>query len=809
MKIYLIITFLCLAATVFGQNNYNISGKVVNQDSNPIDLTLISVFNQSDSSHVKSEYSDIDGTFSIIDLTDGAYLIRFKVAGFETLDTTLNLHGDVDLEEIVLQSNGQDIQAVHVTAKVPFIQRKIDRVVVTPDAMIANAGSNALEVLERAPGVTVDQNGVISIKGRTGVNIYINDKPSYLSGADLEAYLRTIPASSIKDIEIMENPPANYEASGNAGIININIKRTGLKGIHGNAAASYRRSRYNSTNNNINLNYNREKMGITASLNGGLWQSFQDLNINRYYLDNAGATTSSFEQSSFNHRSGHYLNGRMGLDFYPNTKTTFGAKYRGSTSPSARTVDNTSIISDNTGVMQQEVVADNTSETTFQSNLFGAYVTRTIDTLGSQISLDADYVQYVSSNNQLFRNYQYDANGNLTYEDRINGNVPSEINIFAAKSDFSKILKNESNFEAGVRSAFTQTDNEAIYSNTVGGVTTPDYGLSNRFIYDEWINAAYANYRMQAGRFGLQFGLRGEMTRLEGNQLGNAQVSDTSFVRTYTSLFPTFYASTRLDSAGLHVMNFSYGRRIDRPYFQDLNPFISPIDKFTFYTGNPNLLPTFTHNVSLAYSFKNLMNATLSYTKTSDEIRETLEIQNEIYYSRPGNIASSQFISLAVDGNIPVTKWYRINGYAEIAYVQFDSPLYNQQLNSKGINAFVSMTHSFQLKKDWSFELSGRWLNNQTASQLVIQGYAMMNAGVRKRMFEGRGDIRIAANDLFYSRVGNGVINNLEQTNADWNSKFDSRSVTLSLSYRFGRSNRNRQRRNSSGSENEQGRVRG
>lgn len=809
MKNICALLFLYLAFGITAQTSYSVVGTVSNEASQPIDLTLISVFNQLDTSFVKSEYTDSDGSFQITNLPGGDYILRFGAGGFEKLDRSISLTENLNLENVALTSDGIEMEAVQVTATVPFVQRKIDRTVITPDAMIANAGSNALELLERAPGVTVDQNGVIAIKGRTGVNVYINDKPSYLSGSDLEAYLRSLPAASIKNIEIIENPPAHYEAAGNAGIININVKRSTLKGVYGNAAASYRRSRYNSTNNYANLNYNRKKVSLAGSISGGLWENFQDLNINRYYLDNNGALTSSFEQNSFNNRNGQYLNGRLAIDFYPTEKSTFGFSYRGNTSPIDRKVDNTSIVSDNLGNLQHEVVADNLSATTFKSNLISGYFTRKLDTLGSQISLDADYVQYVSSNDQLFQNFQYDAQGNLTYEDQINGAIPSEITIYAAKTGYTKPFKNNSKFDAGARVAYTQTDNEAIYTNTIGGVTTPDYNLSNRFLYDEWINALYANYQMQAGRFGLQFGLRGEMTRLEGNQLGNAQVSDTIFVRTYASLFPTFHASTKLDSTGNHNLNLTYGRRIDRPYFQDLNPFISPIDKFTFYTGNPNLLPTFSHNTSLTYAFKNLMNVTLTHSLTTDEIRETLEIQNEIYFSRPGNIASCQFLSLAIDGNIPVTKWYRINGYAELAYVQFDSQLYTQQLNSRGINAFVSLTNSFILKKDWSFEISGRWLNNQTASQLVIQGYGMVNAGVRKRLFEGKGDIRIAASDLFYSRIGSGVINNLESTDADWNSTFDSRSVTLTLSYRFGSSTNNRQRRNSSGSEVEQQRVRG
>lgn len=793
---------------VSAQTSYSISGTISNASSEPIDLALISLFNQVDSSFVKSEYSDEDGSFQIMNVMEGNYLLRINAAGFEKLDQIIALQENLELDSIELTSDGQEIEAVTVTATVPFIQRKIDRTIVTPDALIANAGSNALEVLERAPGVSVDQNGVISLKGRTGVNVYINDKPSYLSGSDLEAYLRSLPASSIKNIEIIENPPAKYEAAGNAGIININIKRNTLKGFYGNTAVSYRRSRYNGSNNSLNLNYNREKVSFTANMYGGFWESFQDLNINRYYLDNNGALATSFEQNSFNNRKGFYLNGKFGLDFYPTEKSTFGISYKGTHSPDSRAIDNTSIVSDNMGNLQQEVVADNLSEATLGSNIFSGYFTRKTDTIGGQFSIDADYVQYVSGNDQVFQNFQFDAAGNLTYKDRINGEIPSEISIYAVKTDYSKPFKNNSKFEAGLKSAFTQTDNEAIYTNTIDGVTSPDYSLSNRFLYDEWINAAYANYQIQAGKIGLQFGLRGELTRLEGNQLGNALVSDTSFIRTYASLFPTFYASTELDSAGNHGLNFTYGRRIDRPYFQDLNPFISPFDKFTFYTGNPNLLPTFSHNTSLTYSFKNMMNVSLSYSLTTDEIRETLEIQNGIYFSRPGNIASSQFVSLSVDGNIPISKWYRLNGYLELAYVQFDSELYTQQLNSSGLNAFITLTNSFILKNDWSFEISGRWLNNHTASQLVIKGFGSMDAGLRKKILKDKGAIRIAANDIFYSRIGSGIINNLEQTNADWNSTFDSRSVTITFSYRFGKSTMNKQKRNSSGSEGEQNRLR-
>ncbi len=809
MKYRLFTLFLSSFSIAYSQTTFEINGAVFNESNVPLDLCAINLFQQSDSSFVKTEFTDQDGSFLLSGIEKGAYYILVKQFDYVDYKLDIQVEQSFTIPNIQLEKSAQDLEQVVVTHKVPFIERQIDRVVVTPDALIANAGSNALEVLERAPGVTVDQNGTILLKGRSGVAVFINDKPSYLSGTELENYLKTLPAGSIKNIEIMENPPAKYDAEGNAGVININIKRSTMKGLFGNTSVSYRRSRYNSSNNSLNLNYNRNKISLYANVYAGFWGSYQDLNINRYYLNQDNSLASSFEQNSFNENDGKYLDGKVGMDYYLSDKSTIGIAYKLSTSPSNRGVDNTALIRNASGDLVQRVVADNLSQRTFENNLINAYFSHSLDSLGSKISVDADYVNYKSTNDQTFKNYQYNQNEQLIYADLINGEIPSEISIYAMKSDYTKTLKGKSKLDAGLKTVLTKTDNEAIYSTTVGGVTTPDYNLSNRFLYDEWINSAYVNYSTELGRFGLQLGLRGEYTQLEGNQLGNAVTADTSFTREYASLFPTFYASTQLDSAGNHGMYFSYGRRINRPYFQDLNPFISPLDKFTFYTGNPNLLPTYSHNLSLSYSFKNMINTALSYSLVTDGIQETLEIQDSLYFSRPGNIASSQFLSLSVDGHFSVASWYDLNLYTEVALVSFKSDLYTEQLNSQGINVFASITNSFKLGKGWKIDVSGRALNDQVASQLLIKGYGTIDVGVQKNILKGRASVKVSATDIFHTQRGDGIINNLRLTNADWNSKYDSRSVRLTFSWRFGKSTMNKKKHNSSGSDAEQDRVKG
>jgi hypothetical protein len=806
-----VILMFSVVNSAFAQSNSNLNGVVKDGNNKGVDLAMVSLQRATDSVFVKSEFTDEDGSFTLSNIPKGDYFLQVNLLGYDQNKQSILVDGakNITVPIIHIKQSVEQLNAVTVTAKKPYIERKIDRTVVNVDAFIANEGSDILEVMERAPGISLDNDGGILLKGRGGVAVFINDKPSYLSGSELQSYLKSLPAGSVQSIEIMTNPPAKYDAAGNSGVINIVLKKNKLKGFNGNISASFQQGRYSSSNNSLNLNYNNNKLSLYANVATGFWNGYQDLNINRYYLNDAGERQSSFEQNSFNTNGGRYINSKVGMDYYLNDNTTIGVSYRYNNTPSSRGVDNNSIISDNQGNLNQTVVADNSTERIFRNHVYNAYFNHKLDSLGSSISVDADYVSYTSGTDQLFYNYLYDASDSLTFKDRINGDIPSDINIYGAKTDFTKVLSAASKLEAGLKTAFTQTDNEAIYSTTVDGITEPDYKLSNRFLYDEWINAGYLNYSHQIGPIGLQMGLRVESTQMKGNQLGNQENPDTSFTRNYTNAFPTFYASWKMDSIANNVLTFSYGRRINRPFFQDLNPFISPLDKFTFYSGNPNLLPTFSHNLSLAHTFKNMFTTSLNYSKTVDGINETLEIRDGIYYSRPGNIANSQTYTISFEGSIPVKEWYTINGYAELSHLTFDSKLYTQQLNSKGTYYYFSATNSFKMKKGWSADLSGQYRSDMVYAQLKLKSYGTINFGVKKNILNNAGSIKLSVNDILKTRRGDGIINNLDQTKADWNSTYDSRTVRLAFSWRFGKSTLKKPKYNSVGSSDEQNRIKG
>ena len=386
-----ILTFLCLSLfsihEIQAQAVNDLSGKVVDQNNKGVDLAMVALQRLVDSTFVKSEFTDVDGTYLITKIPVGNYILQVNLIGYEQYQKSIAIDStskQITFPPIVLAPSTNLLNEVTVTSKVPYIERRIDRTVINVDALSSNAGSDVLEVLERAPGISVDNNGSLILKGRSGVAVFINDKPSYLSGSELESYLRSLPAGTVKHIEIMTNPPAKYEASGNSGVINIILKKNKLQGFNGNVSLGFRQGKYRSSNNSLNLHFNKNKVSLYANTSGGFWKSYQDLTINRHYRSEAGEQLSSFSQNSYGLNEGQYLNTKFGIDYFLNDKTTLGLSYKISNNPSERNNDNNANVSDAQDNLTQRVVADNNTDRSFRNNVYNLYLNHKI---GSRVLL--------------------------------------------------------------------------------------------------------------------------------------------------------------------------------------------------------------------------------------------------------------------------------------------------------------------------------------------------------------------------------------------------------------------------------------
>ncbi len=809
---FLAILLLVLGLSSNAMAQVIISGKVAGAETKPLEGAIVNLMKSNGQSLIKTTFTEADGKFEFQNIQEDSVKIVISLLGYKNYISELipinKKNDNLELPLITLQSESKKLEEVTITSKLPFIERKIDRTLVNPDALISNAGGNALDVLSKSPGIMVDEKGNIKLKGKSGVLVLIDDKPTYLTGDELAAYLKALPSSAIQQIEIMTNPPAKYDAAGNAGVINIKTKRNKLKGFNGNVSVSYSQGRYARTADNVSLGYNNKKISIFSNLSYSNHNSFHDLTIKRRYKNEDLSTQSIFTQNTYIRPHSESYNAKLGVDYYLSTNTTVGINTKAVFLQSKMSSYNYANFLNPDLSLNKVVLADNGERNKFQNASINLNARHQFDsTAAKTISFDLDYVNYSTRLEQSYKNDVFLPDGISIYADRQSGMLPSLINIYAFKSDYSQALTGGHKIDAGVKSSFTHTDNDAQYTITQDGITKENYDLSNHFLYDEMINAAYANYSGAYKQLEMQAGLRFESTLYTGKQLGNVLKPKAEFDNNYNSIFPTLYLSYRLDSAARHSFNLSYGKRVNRPFYRDLNPFISPLDKYTYYEGNPRLLPTFAHNLSLAYTFNNMMTATLSYNNTNNQIQETIEIKDGIYYSRPGNIGLSNLLSLSLEATIPVGKWLTTTIYTETMNSHYQSKLYTQTLDSRGTYWYFNASNSFQLGKGWSAELGGEYITDFIDSQFSFGDFGHFSTGVQKKLFKDKGNLRINLSDVLYTNRIRGIINNLYLTDANWYGPRDTRVASVTFSYRFGTNNNKKAKHTSTGSETEQNRV--
>ncbi|MFT3796001.1 TonB-dependent receptor [Flavobacterium sp.] len=806
-----VVLFLLLPQLASAQSTGKISGSIQSADQKAISQMIVSLLSTNDNALVKTEITQPDGSFLFENIAFGTYIVSIEETGYKPFigqPVTLAENQPESKADIILEPlQANSIAEVTVQKKKAFAEYKIDRTVVNVDAMISSAGSDAMDVLEKSPGITVDQSGTITFKGKSGVMVFIDDKPTYLSGADLEAYLKSLPASMLDQIELITNPPAKYEAAGSAGIINIKTKKIKSKGFNGNVTSRVSGGKKYHSRNGISLNYKQNKVRVFGNANYATQEFENDLDIYRTYKNPDNSVKSFFDQSTDMNRRQNTANVKFGMDYYASDKTTWGMNFTGLSRYSNVKTDGNSDLRNPMRVLDSTIVADNYEKTRFLNGGANLNFSHEFDSIGKKITADADFLVYDDQKDQRYRNYIYQPDHSLSSSDESVGWLPSRINIYTFKTDYVHPMKKEQTFETGYKISYSQTDNIAEYNDIVGGASIPNYNTSNHFKYDEIINAVYVNYNRNFRRFSVQTGLRLENTISKGNQLGNVLKPASRFKKDYTNLFPTVYVMYKLDSIGNNQLAVNYGKRINRPYYQDLNPFLSPLDKFTFYSGNPYLEPSFAHNIELSYRFKGFFSTTASYSHTKDNIDETLEIVNEIYYSRPGNIAKSETISLNAQADVPFAKWLSTSIYAEVTNLRYDSPLYSQYLKTEGTFFYGSVNNRLVFGSGWSGELSGWYLSGVESGQVTTRPKSSINAAVQKKVFGDQGSVKLSINDMFYSNLNFGTINNLSQTDAWYENRGDTRYVALTFTYAFGKRFESKNSSERSGSESEQNRV--
>ena len=792
----------------------HLEGAVKDGQQRPLPGASVSLLKAGDSSTIQTVVADSRGAYAFGELPHGIYLLLVTATGYlKTYTASFELRGvGLQHQNLMLQSAATDLGAVTVTGQKQMVEQKIDRTVLNVDAAITNTGSNALEVLEKSPGVQVDKDGNISLRGKQGVIVLIDGRPSYLGGQDLANMLRGLQASQLSQIEIMTNPPAKYDAAGNSGVINIKTKKNRIRGFNGNLTAGMSQGVYGSTNESINANYRNNKVNIFGNYSFGRYNGYQQLDIYRRYINDDKSTNAVFEQRSNMRNRRTNNNFKIGMDYFLTPKTTLGIVLGGFDNPGSDIIDNTSYLKNAQLTVDSIVLAQNYMANTWKNGSANLNLRHQFDSTGHEFSFDADYIRYRVSNDQHFLNTTLSPSWVKWYDEQLKGDLPMNIDIYSAKADYTHPFNKTTRLEAGWKSSYVINDSKANYYVAGNSGWEVDYRKTNFFKYEENINAAYLNFNRQlTPKLGAQAGLRYENTNYKGHQYGNPARTDSSFRNSYGNLFPTLYVSYALNKS--NQLSVSFGRRIDRPDYQNLNPFLFFIDKYTYGSGNPYMKPQYSNNYELSHIYKGFLTTTLFYSVTTDLMTETFDQDKNADGSkgyativRQGNIGRRENTGISVNLQVPIGKWLTSMIYMNYNYNRFSGMLYGENLHIEAGNFMMNMNNQLRLGKGWSGEVSGWMRSRGVEGQILLDPMGQLSAGIGKQVAHGKGTVKLNVRDIFYTQIPKGRIN-FQATEARFRNSRDNRVVNLTFAYRFGKPFSNTQQRNRGGANEEQSRV--
>jgi hypothetical protein len=764
-----------------------IKGRILDENKNTFPYAAITLLKAQDSTLIKGTLSTDNGSYMLPVIKEGAYLITVSVVGYKKVTKgPYQINGDktsYELADIQLEQDSKLLKGVEIVSRKPLIERQIDKTVINVENSALATGNTALEILQKAPGVSVDKDGKISLRGKQGVNVMMDGKPSYLSAEQLANLLRSTEGSAIQSIELITNPSAKYDASGNSGIINIKFKKNRNYGTNGSVYVGAGMGKYYKVNTGISLNHREKKFNVFGNFDYGINERFNNTDIMR--VNNTSSQITYFDQTSSNKRQRYNTNYKAGLDYFINANHTIGFNLNGYNSHGNSLAAVKTLIGDKPLKTDSSVVASNPNDYKYTGSSYNLNYKGILDTLGQEISFDADYSNYPSLDNSKLSNKYLDAYGQQYKPDYIFRNAtPNKTKIWAAKADYTYPINPGMKLEAGIKASIVKTNNNYIFENFENGSWKNDPKRSNQFLYDENINAAYLNLNKKFKGTSIQLGFRAEQTNSKGNSITEQKIAN----RHYLDLFPSVFLNQELSKD--HEMGFSYSRRIDRPDYESLNPFTSYLDLYTYRYGNPFLKPQYTNAFELSYSRKKTLNISLAYSRTTDVITNVLltDTAKKTIFISNQNLATQDSYNLNISYPIQFCKWWNSSNTLTTYYTKFKTPNLMGNPYESGKLAFnLNSTQTLTIDPNTSIEISGYYQSKQVAGTLLISPQSNVDLGIKKTLFNKKMDLKFAANDIFKLQ-NNKIRSALPGQDYVIKEKWESQVFRLTCTYRFGSS---------------------
>ncbi|MBL7943386.1 MAG: TonB-dependent receptor, partial [Flavobacteriales bacterium] len=769
-----------MAAAIHLQAQHLITGTITDGNAQPLEFVNVLLLNAADSAMVKGAVTDATGRYEFESVNAGSYMVKCMIIGFETNTTeTISLSDkNVELPPIALTGTATEVGEVQVAAIRPMIEVKPDMTVFNVENTINSTGNTALELLRKSPGVTVDNNNNVMLKGRQGVQIWIDGKPAPLDGDALAAMLQNMQSSEIAAIELISNPGAKYDAAGTAGIINIRLKKNKNFGTNGTFGLGVAYGLHLRENGTLSINHRNEKINAFGNYSTSSGKSENYMNL--YRRQNG----SVFDQETvmLNNDIPHGF--KAGLDYFISRGNTIGVVARGNISTERGLNNSRTLIGPESGSeIEKVLVSDVVNNGDRKNASFNLNYMHT-DTLGKTLKVDLDYGIYrINALSDQPNSYLDPSETEILEVNNYRTSSPTEIDIYSAKLDYDfPILKGQ--LAVGTKISNVETANTFDFYNIDNSTAVLDSSRSNFFSYTENIAAAYLTYQRQLGKTGIQAGLRGELTRSKGALEALVQEDETNDT-SYFNIFPS--VSVSYNPSEMHGFVLSYSRRIDRPSYQDLNPFEYKLDELTYQKGNPFLRPQYTHNIELSHTLMYMYTTSLTYAYTTDFSTMNIYADGDASYISQTNLGKQQYAALSISAPVEIKKWWSIYLNATGYYQQTNANLDDgRKIDLDFISFNMYAQSSWMLPKDYSVEISG-WYNGPGLWGGSFKNSALgsLDVGAKKTWKDGRVTLRLSYTDLLRTAHWRGV-SNVGSQYMDARGGWESYVLRMDLSIKFG-----------------------
>jgi len=764
----------------------NIYGQLRDSSGNAVPFFALALLHAADSSLAKGTMTTDSGTFVFEHVPAGSYRLRSEGLGFAAALTetfTVDSLQDYRHPTIHLHAAPVSLGQVTVAAFRPMVEFRQGMVVLNVENNILASGNTVLDLLKHIPGVIVDAQNNITVNGKAGVRFMMDGRLQQLPAAQMMTLLGSMPAESVSGIELIKNPPARYDASGTAGLINIVTKKVKVKGFNGNVAQIVSQGKQFRSTSSLSLNYKANRLGLFSNVSY-LNSRLED----RYWmirrLDNQGQQT-LLDQDGRLLTDKSALSVNLGAEYELSPKTTIGLYVNAG--PNHGTFNSTASthIDDGLQAFSYSLLKYQTdTKEDINSPSVALNATHRFDSAGTQLVFSADYTNFLNTQNTLSENRFY-AGGDQEVMplSSFRSRIGRDFRILTQRLDLTKPFGKTLSLEAGLKASFADNGSDvklALTDPSTGSLTDAP-AFSYRYDYHERILAGYASVSRAWKKWNVQAGLRAEHTGV--NALN--QATAVGFTRSYLNVFPNL--AFDFAPSEKHSIQSTYSYRIDRPDYNQLNPMRVINEQLSYTTGNPQLRPQYSHNANLDYSYRHFITAGLSYS----------HVHNFMYYYAYTSEASKVNIDTVVNFrsrniytfNLLVQKqlagWYQLQVNGMAAYGDFKGRIEDVDAGSRSYRFLAMCRNEFYLPRDFKAVLQ---VSYNSPFRDAIQRYAASwscNIVLQKSLMAKRLNIGLAVYDLFYSEVS-ALSNTLPGQYYYFKVRNDSRRVRISLSYKFG-----------------------